>query len=72
MDADGRPADAGLDGHAVRPQHLVLGRRRPFIFTGTLVDLVFIAAIGFSAGMSGMAGYAFLFVISAILHPDLV
>jgi len=37
------------------------GRRRPFIFAGTLADQVFLAAIGYSAGMSGMAGYWFLF-----------
>jgi len=33
------------------------GRRRPFILLGTLVDLVFIAAIGFSASLEGMTGY---------------
>ena len=37
------------------------GRRRPFIFIGTLADQAFLAAIGFSAGMSGMTGYWFLF-----------
>ncbi len=37
------------------------GRRRPFIFAGTLADLLFITAIGLSAGMVGMAGYWFLF-----------
>jgi MFS family permease len=44
------------------------GRRRPFIFTGTVLDLVFITAIGFSAGMSGTAGYAFLFVMAILLQ----
>jgi MFS family permease len=44
------------------------GRRRPYIFTGTIFDLVFIAAIGFSAGMSGIAGYAFLFIIAILLQ----
>src|SRR5512133_2164307 len=44
------------------------GRRRPFIFTGTVLDLVFITAIGFAAGMSGTAGYAFLFVMAILLQ----
>ena len=38
------------------------GRRRPFIFAGTLLNLGFIAAIGFSAGLSGLFGYTLLFV----------
>jgi len=42
--------------------HLPWGRRRPFILTGTLLNLVFIALIGFSAGLSGMFGYTLLFV----------
>ncbi len=44
------------------------GRRRPFIFAGTLADLVFIAAIGFSASLEGMTGYWFLFVIAILLQ----
>ncbi len=44
------------------------GRRRPFIFLGTLADLVFIAAIGFSAGLEGMTGYWFLFVMAILLQ----
>jgi MFS family permease len=44
------------------------GRRRPFIFLGTLADLVFIAAIGFSAGLEGMMGYWFLFVMAILLQ----
>ena len=44
------------------------GRRRPFIFAGTLADLVFIAAIGFSAGMSGMTGFVFLFTMYLLLQ----
>jgi MFS family permease len=44
------------------------GRRRPFILVGTLADLVFIAAIGFSAGLEGMRGYWFLFAIAILLQ----
>jgi MFS family permease len=43
------------------------GRRRPFIFAGTVADLVFIAAIGFTAGLEGMAGYWLLFVLLILL-----
>lgn len=43
------------------------GRRRPFILLGTLADLVFITAIGFSIGLEGMAGYWFLFVMAILL-----
>ena len=44
------------------------GRRRPFIFGGTLVDLVFIVAIGFSASMTGMTGYWFIFIMAILLQ----
>jgi MFS family permease len=44
------------------------GRRRPFIFTGTVLDLVFIAAIGFSVGLEGISGYWFLFAIGILLQ----
>ncbi|MBM3129109.1 MAG: SLC45 family MFS transporter [Chloroflexi bacterium] len=44
------------------------GRRRPFIFGGTLADLVFIAAIGFSAGLNGMTGFWFLFAMYLLLQ----
>ncbi len=44
------------------------GRRRPFIFLGTLADLVFITAIGFSIGLEGMAGYWFLFAMAILLQ----
>jgi MFS family permease len=44
------------------------GRRRPFIFTGTLLDLVFIAAIGFSIGLEGTGGYWFLFAMGILLQ----
>jgi MFS family permease len=44
------------------------GRRRPFILLGTLADLVFIAAVGFSAGLEGMTGYWFLFAMAILLQ----
>ncbi|MEW5717523.1 MAG: MFS transporter [Chloroflexota bacterium] len=44
------------------------GRRRVFIFGGTLADLVFIAAIGFSAGLSGLTGFWFLFAMYLLLQ----
>jgi len=44
------------------------GRRRPFIFLGTLADLVFIAAVGFSASLEGMTGYWFLFAMAILLQ----
>lgn len=42
------------------------GRRRPFIFAGTMGMLVFIVLVGVSAGMSGMAGFWFLFVVALL------
>ena len=44
------------------------GRRRPFIFAGTLGDLVFLTAIGFLAGIEGMTGYWLLFFIAVFLQ----
>lgn len=44
------------------------GRRRPFIFIGTIFDLIFIAAVGFSAGMSGMSGYWFLMAAALLMQ----
>ncbi len=44
------------------------GRRRPFVFVGTLADLIFIAAIGFSAGLDGMTGYWVLFTMAILLQ----
>ncbi len=44
------------------------GRRRPFILIGTLVDLVFIVAIGFSTRLQGMTGYWFLFTMMILLQ----
>ncbi|MGD8812950.1 MAG: MFS transporter [Anaerolineales bacterium] len=40
------------------------GRRRPFIFIGTLANLVLVAAVGFSAGLAGMVGFWALFAIA--------
>ncbi|MEW6568077.1 MAG: MFS transporter [Chloroflexota bacterium] len=47
------------------------GRRRPFILAGTLADLVFITAIGFSAGLAGMTGFWFLLVMAILLQTSL-
>lgn len=44
------------------------GRRRPFIFAGTLGDLVFLSAIGFLVGVEGMTGYWLLFVLAIFLQ----
>jgi MFS family permease len=44
------------------------GRRRPFIFLGTLADLVFITTIGFSSSLEGMTGYWFLFAMAILLQ----
>jgi MFS family permease len=43
------------------------GRRRPFILGGTLLSLVFIAAIGFSTGLEGTSGYWFLLAVAVLL-----
>ncbi len=43
------------------------GRRRPFIFVGTLADVVVLAAIGFTIGLEGESGYWVLFFL-VILH----
>lgn len=47
------------------------GRRRPFIFLGTVFDLVFITLIGISAAMEGIAGFWFLFVMVLLLQVSL-
>ncbi|MBN2148065.1 MAG: MFS transporter [Anaerolineales bacterium] len=44
------------------------GRRRPFIFTGTLLDLVFIVLIGFTAGMEGLNGFWIMFGVAMLLQ----
>ncbi|MCK4724440.1 MAG: MFS transporter, partial [Anaerolineales bacterium] len=43
------------------------GRRRPFIFTGTIFDLIFLFALGFLIGMEGMQGFVFLFILAILL-----
>ena len=40
-----------------------MGRRRPFILAGTLGEILVFTLIGFSAGLSGDAGYRVLFVL---------
>lgn len=45
---------------------LNVGRRRPFIFIGTVGMLVFIALTGVASGMQGAAGFTFLFVIALL------
>jgi len=39
------------------------GRRRPFIVVGTLGEIIIYVLIGFTAGMDGMTGYWFLFLL---------
>jgi len=43
------------------------GRRRPFIFTGTIFDLLFLFGLGFLIGMEGMQGFVFLFILAILL-----
>jgi MFS family permease len=43
------------------------GRRRPFIFIGTLLDIVFFGVIGYSASLEGMTGYWVLFASATLL-----
>jgi MFS family permease len=43
------------------------GKRRPFIFVGTLANLVIIALIGFSASLEGMSGYWTLFFLLLLM-----
>jgi MFS family permease len=44
------------------------GRRRPFILAGTLLDMVFLVAIGFAFGLEGMRGYWFLLAMAILLQ----
>lgn len=44
------------------------GKRRPFIFLGTLLDLALITAVGYSAGMQGISGFIFLFAVVILLQ----
>lgn len=39
------------------------GRRRPFIVVGTIGEILIYILIGFTAGMDGMTGYWFLFLL---------
>jgi len=66
--ADGGAAGASAVGMLSDRSASRLGRRRPFIFFGTLADLGFIAAIGFSAGLAGMSGYWLLFAMYLLLQ----
>ena len=43
------------------------GRRRPFIFGGTVGALICVTAIGLAAGMTGMAGFWVFFGIALVL-----
>lgn len=43
------------------------GRRRPFIFIGTLADLIVISLVGFTAALEGMTGYWALFILLIFL-----
>ncbi len=42
------------------------GRRRPFIFVGTLGMVVTVVLTGLSAGMAGLAGFTFLFAMALL------
>jgi MFS family permease len=44
------------------------GRRRPFILGGTLLDMVFLVAIGFAFGLEGMRGYWFLLAMAILVQ----
>ncbi|MGB8643977.1 MAG: MFS transporter [Anaerolineae bacterium] len=44
------------------------GRRRPYILGGSLIDLIFIGGIAFSATLSGWTGYLVLFVMVVFLQ----
>ncbi len=44
------------------------GRRRPFILLGSVLNLVFIAAIGLSLDMENISGYRFLFFAVLMLQ----
>jgi MFS family permease len=44
------------------------GRRRPFVFVGTISALVLLVAVGFTSEMDGMAGYWVLFSVTTLLQ----
>jgi MFS family permease len=46
--------------------NLPWGRRRPFIFIGTILNSAFLIAAGLTAGLSGMTGFYTLFVIAML------
>jgi MFS family permease len=50
--------------------HHAWGRRRPFILTGTIADLFFIVGVGFSAGVEGLSGFWFLFIMAIFLQAS--
>ncbi|PKN88332.1 MAG: hypothetical protein CVU46_01340 [Chloroflexi bacterium HGW-Chloroflexi-8] len=43
-----------------------MGRRRPFIIVGTLVELIIFVLIGLTAGLEGTTGYTFLFLLYSL------
>lgn len=43
------------------------GRRRPFIFIGTIANIFIMVLIGFTAGMQGMTGYWTLFILLLVM-----
>ncbi|MDF1514313.1 MAG: MFS transporter [Anaerolineae bacterium] len=44
------------------------GRRRPFILAGSIVSLLTLSAMAYSAGMTGMRGYWMLFILYILLQ----
>ncbi len=43
------------------------GKRRPFIFLGTLANMIILSLIGFSASLDGMSGYWVLFFLLILM-----
>ena len=43
------------------------GRRRPYIFWGTIINILIITAIGFTSNVSGTDGYWLLFILVIFL-----
>jgi len=58
----------GVMGTFSDHSHHPWGRRKPFIFTGTIADLIFLVGLGFVAGLEGLAGFWFLFLIAILLQ----
>ena len=44
------------------------GRRRPFVFVGTISAILLVVAVGFTSEMDGMAGYWILFIVTTLLQ----